>query len=139
MKAVLSIIDEHGRKYHGAAELSWSLTPPHLAQIARPPRLAQTGTLTSAYQFEPLSGIMHRVIQGGLPSSRCCSRSSPGGRAPADVPSEKVRSEWSKLTAHLGAFNRAHATRAKDHAWVDSPAHGTYRLGPLWREAFSHA
>ncbi len=54
----------------------------------------------------------------------------------AGVSAETVRSEWSKLTSHLGAFNRAHFTRAKDRAWVDSPGPGLYRLGPRWREAF---
>src|SRR5258708_40231363 len=58
------------------------------------------------------------------------------GADTADVSAETVRSEWSKLTSHLGAFNRAHFTRAKDRAWVDSPGSGLYRLGPRWREAF---
>lgn len=136
MKATLSIVDERGNTYVGTAELS------------------PVANLTGTNREGPKPVIGNADIDFGLPIrafARKYTSGSSGGAAKftmllafiakgsdaEDVSGERVRSEWGKLTAHLGAFNRAHATRAKDNAWVDSPAHGTYRLGPLWRGAFS--
>lgn len=49
------------------------------------------------------------------------------------VPLSEIESVWSKTTTSLGAYNRAHPTRAKDRDLVDSPNKGSYQLRPNWR------
>lgn len=139
MKASLSVIDEQGRRYYGTAELSLAPEAPAAAADGPKPTPGTDGGINFGL---PIRAFMRNYASGnsgGAAKFTMLLAFLAGGISTADVPSERVRSEWGRLTAHLGAFNRAHATRAKDHAWVDSPAHGTYRLGPLWREAFSQA
>jgi hypothetical protein len=136
VKATLSIVDDKGNKYRGYIDL----LP------------VQSISEDDKENVEP-GGAAHDEIAFGLPIRAFVSRYASGGSGgaakftillafltkgsvTADVSADALKSEWSRLTAHLGAFNRAHSTRAKDRAWVDSPAQGAYRLGPLWREAF---
>jgi hypothetical protein len=139
VKAALSITDEHGRRYYGTVELSMASDSPAAATDCPNPEPGTNGDINFGL---PIRAFMRNYASGrsgGAAKFTILLAFLAGGLSTADVPSERVRSEWGRLTAHLGAFNRAHATRAKDQAWVDSPAHGTYRLGPLWREAFSQA
>jgi hypothetical protein len=39
-----------------------------------------------------------------------------------------VKKYWNTMTALLGPFNLAYATRAKDQGWVDSKQRGSYTL-----------
>jgi hypothetical protein len=137
LKATLSIIDAHGNRYSGTAELSL------VGSSASTPAESPDPTFEGGGDFDfglPVRAFVRKHASGSSGGAAkfaiLLAFIAKGSRA-AEVPGEKIRSEWGKLTAHLGAFNRAHATRAKDNAWVDSPAHGTYRLGPLWRGAFS--
>lgn len=55
-----------------------------------------------------------------------------------DVELEKVRNEWSKMSAKnlLGKFNRFYPNEAKTQGWADSKAHGTYCLTNAWKEIY---
>ncbi|OGF64263.1 hypothetical protein A2661_00770 [Candidatus Giovannonibacteria bacterium RIFCSPHIGHO2_01_FULL_45_24] len=55
-----------------------------------------------------------------------------------DVELEKVRNEWSKMSAKnlLGKFNRFYPNEAKTQGWADSKAHGTYCLTNAWKEVY---
>lgn len=137
MKATLSIIDENGNRYHGTAELSLTAAPPQSGVEA-------PGTIhNTAEELEfglPIRAFVRKHAAGnsaGAAKFTVLLAFLAKGQINTDISAETIRAEWSKLTAHLGSFNRAHSTRAKDRAWVDSSAQGTYRLGPLWREAFN--
>jgi hypothetical protein len=56
------------------------------------------------------------------------------GKADQEVDLAQIAKQWSKMTAHLGKFNPAYTTRAKDEGWVDSPKQGQYKLLPKWTE-----
>lgn len=52
---------------------------------------------------------------------------------------EKLVSEWNRMKGVLGsAFNPAHATRAKENGWIDSPKKGVYALSTSWKEAIEN-
>lgn len=59
------------------------------------------------------------------------------GDLKAEASVSEIERQWSKMTRLLGQFNRAHATRAKDNAWVDSPKTGVYKLLDGWRGALA--
>lgn len=57
------------------------------------------------------------------------------GNTGVEVDSGEVQKAWNRATAFLGEYNRAHATRAKDYGWIDSPKHGVYKLRDSWVNA----
>ena len=135
MRATLSVIDGNGKRYYGDVELVPST-------IASPPEIpTTTEAISGTIEFSlPIRAFVKKYAagnSGGAAKFTVLLAFLVRGADELEIPAETIRTEWSRLTAHLGAFNRAHATRAKDRAWVDSPGQGTYRLGPLWREAFS--
>lgn len=137
MKATLSIIDENGNKYYGTAEL----LPASGAQQATGESEGISLPANGEIEFRlPIRAFVRKHAagnSGGAAKFTVLLAFLAKGATDVEITGEAVRDEWSRLTAHLGAFNRAHSTRAKDRGWVDSPAQGSYRLGPLWREAFA--
>ncbi len=137
MRATLSITDENGNTYEGNIELSLVGESPVLAEGTHDSIAAATGgpidfslpvrAFARTYASNNSSGAARLVVLLAYLAK---------GLDTADVSGDTIRAEWGRLTSHLGAFNRAHFTRAKDRAWIDSPGPGTYRLGPRWREAF---
>jgi hypothetical protein len=58
------------------------------------------------------------------------------GDLKTEIAISEIEGRWNRMTALMGGpFNGAHATRAKDHGWVDSPKHGVYKLLDGWRGA----
>ena len=60
------------------------------------------------------------------------------GGVGVDVELEKIRSEWSKMSAKnlLGKFNRFYPNEAKTQGWADSKAYGIYCLTNAWKEVY---
>jgi hypothetical protein len=51
---------------------------------------------------------------------------------------EQITTEWNRVKGVTGsAFNPAHATRAKEYGWIDSPKRSFYALSDTWKEAIS--
>ncbi|MFZ0981299.1 MAG: hypothetical protein WAN23_18000 [Candidatus Acidiferrales bacterium] len=59
------------------------------------------------------------------------------GKTNVPVPLATIQKAWDKMTLLVGKFNYAHANRAKDNGWVDSPKTGSYVLLSGWTEIFS--
>lgn len=59
------------------------------------------------------------------------------GRVDAAVEFTALTEAWNRATGHLGKFNPAHTTRAKDKGWVDSPKQGVYVLCEGWTEVLA--
>jgi hypothetical protein len=58
------------------------------------------------------------------------------GKPGAQISSDQIVAEWDRMTSILGGtFNHAHATRAKESGWIDSPKRGIYLLSSTWKEA----
>jgi hypothetical protein len=57
------------------------------------------------------------------------------GRAGTPVEVSCVQKLWARMSALMGgAYNPAHASRARDAGWIDSPKAGTVTLLDGWRE-----
>jgi hypothetical protein len=60
------------------------------------------------------------------------------GDEKGEVARSVIEQHWNKMTALMGGrFNPAHASRARDDGWVDTPKHGMYKLCTDWRRALS--
>lgn len=59
------------------------------------------------------------------------------GDTKKEVGMSAIQKQRGKMKGILGEWNTAHATRAKDQEWVDSPKHGTYSLLPNWKGAIN--
>ena len=137
MRAMLSITDENGNKYEGNIELLLVSDSPPLAEgTQKGPIGATSASIDFSLPVRAFARTYAASNSSGAARLVVLLAYIAKGSGGTNVPAETVRSEWSRLTAHLGAFNRAHFTRAKDRAWVDSTEPGIYRLGPRWREAF---
>jgi hypothetical protein len=135
MRATIIVRDENGVEYHGEVDLAVAGgSSPSSSQI---PVLNRTSELNLTL---PLRAFMKKYgtgKSGGAAKFTVLLAYIAQGREDVDVQSSEIERAWKRLTAHLGAFNRAHPTRAKDRGWVDSKQTGSYRLGPLWRQVFS--
>jgi hypothetical protein len=137
VRAMLSITDENGNRYEGNIELlpvSGSRLPAETTQ--KSPVEATSASIDFSLPVRAFARTYAASNSSGAARLVVLLAYLVKASGGTNVPAETVRSEWSKLTSHLGAFNRAHFTRAKDRAWVDSPGQGIYSLGPRWREAF---
>jgi hypothetical protein len=55
-----------------------------------------------------------------------------------EISGERIASTWNRMKQVLGgAYNAAHATRAKAEGWIDSPKRGHYALSASWKEAIA--
>jgi len=136
VKATLSIIDDSGNRYQGEVEMLLAASH-QLCKEAVPTARNASGQIEFGLPIRAFVRKHAAGKSGGAAKFTVLLAFLAKGAAGAKISSEMLQAEWGRLTAHLGAFNHAHATRAKDRAWVDSPGQGIYRLGPSWREAFN--
>jgi hypothetical protein len=137
MRAIVYVTDEAGKKYEGSVELS------PVSNAAVPSDQTDDETKESAQRLIDFTLPIRAFVRtyaatrsnGAAKCGVLLARLAKGDDS-VDVPAESLHSEWGRLTGHLGSFNRAHVTRAKDRAWIDSAGPRMYRLGPRWREAF---
>ena len=47
----------------------------------------------------------------------------------------EITQTWAKMKGVLGKYNGAHALRAKENGWVDSPKTAIYVLSSAWKDA----
>jgi hypothetical protein len=139
VKIRIVITDETGREYEGETEL----VPTGKRSGAKPPRQPPTtkarGALLELDFDLPLRPFLKAYSKGRSGSAKFTLLLAHFAKGKADVPVRKVELEqaWNRVTAHLGSFNPAHTTRARDRGWVDSPKKGEYVLRPNWVAALA--
>lgn len=58
------------------------------------------------------------------------------GDTKVEVAFKDIERQWNRMTQLMGGrFNSAHASRARDAGWVDSPKHGVYKILSGWEGA----
>lgn len=105
------------------------------AKPARQPGTTKAGKALTEIDFDlPLRPFLKAYSKGKSGSVKFTLLLAHFAKGKADVPVRKVDLEqaWNQVTAHLGRFNPAHTTRARDQGWVDSPKKGEYVLRPDW-------
>jgi hypothetical protein len=138
MKATILLVDDLGNQYRGVAELSPSGDAHHVSKQATVTLAVTAADLDFSLPVRAFLKKYAASSSSGAARFTILLARLTRGSGDVEIAHSDLETEWSKATAHLGSFNRAHPTRAKDRAWVDSTKHGSFRLGPHWREAFRH-
>jgi hypothetical protein len=136
MKAHIVITTDDGKKYEGDVDL---VDAGHTAKAVP----------TKKGKSAPVSHNTKQVDFGlnirNFVNTHASSMSGPErfallvayaakGKTDQEVDLAQIAKQWNKMTAHLGKFNPAYTTRAKDEGWVDSPKQGQYKLLSKWTE-----
>ena len=140
MKIRLELTDEAGRFYEGEVELTERPAPNRSSRATRSVAVAASKEPSGGPELnfdEPIRPFLKAFAKG---------RSGPAkftllvaylakGKIGVAIQKSEIERAWGKVTGHLGTFNPAYTTRAKDGGWVDSPKNGQYVLMPSWRDA----
>lgn len=131
--------DDDGNTWEKEFDLAKNASP--LKRSSRTASKAVRGKESSNVDFSlPLRPFMKRHAMGasGARKFAILVARMAKGDLKADVRFAEIEKQWNKMTQLMGGkFNGAHATRAKDQGWVDSPKHGMYRLIDGWRGALT--
>lgn len=86
-----------------------------------------------------MAAFMNRYAKGGSGAQKFAIMLAriTKGDTKLQVESKEIERQWKRMTRHLGEFNGAHGTRAKDAGWVDAPKRGFYVLLNDWKSALS--
>jgi hypothetical protein len=137
MKARIIITDDQGHTFEGSAEL------------VRVSRSAKTSRAVAKTRAAPRPATNLSFSLNALAFMKKYARSMSGsrkftlllahlvqGKTGQEIAGERIASAWNRMKSVLGgAYNGAHATRAKAEGWIDSPKWGHYALSSSWREA----
>ena len=139
MKARIIITDDQGHTFEGSAEL------------VRVSKSAKTSKAVAKTHVAPRSttklsfSLNSRAFMNKYAKSMSGSRKFTlllahlvRGNTGQEISGERIASTWNRMKSVLGgAYNAAHATRAKAEGWIDSPKWGHYALSESWKEVTS--
>jgi hypothetical protein len=142
MKAVIVISDEAGNTWeHELTLVSRRKVSKIGATRSRPTqRTPKAEKPRSLHQAEmdfslPVRPFIKRYAKGasGPRKFAILVARLASGNTKVEVPFKDIEKQWNRMTQLMGGrFNPAHASRAKDNGWVDSPKHGMYKLLTGW-------
>ena len=137
MEARISITTADGIVYEGTAVLS-SLDKASKDSSATRAVTTKVSPKLSGLQFTlPVRPFMKRYGAGMSGSKRLVLLVAHlvKGDVGSSVETSAVQKLWSKMSALMGgAYNPAHASRARDNGWIDSPKAGTLTLLSGWKD-----
>ena len=143
MKATIVFTDEDGNAWehelpliaHPRAGRATQVTKPTKAKRAAPKKSQQMTQLDFSLPVRPFIKRYARGASGPRKFAILVARLAKGD-AKAEVAFKDIEKQWNKMTQLMGGrFNSAHASRARDNGWVDSPKHGVYKLLGDWAGA----
>ena len=146
MKAVIILTDDDGNSWEG--ELTLDRRDDRAATRGRTGKDRAAVRAAKSGQVEQEK----RNIDFSLPPRPFIKRYAAGASGPkkfaillarmangdlkTEIAVSEIEKQWNKMKQPMsGSFNGAHATRAKDAGWVDSPKYGVYKLLGGWRGA----
>ncbi len=138
LRVHVAVTDGSGRVYEGDAELVvvHEQGANRADQSARLASRPATPTVDLTLPLRPFLKKYSRGRSGPSKFTLLLAHLAKGNVNVGIDYTELVRA-WNRATAHLGQFNPAHTTRAKDKGWVDSPKQGQYVLRPSWKQALA--
>ncbi len=102
------------------------------AEARKPPRSRQTAELDFSLPIRPFIKRYAKRVSGPRRFAILVAHLAKGD-VKAEIAFKDIEKQWNKMTQLMGGrFNPAHASRAKDNGWVDSPRHGVYKLLGGW-------
>ena len=101
-------------------------------EARKPPRSRQTAELDFSLPIRPFIKRYAKGVSGPRRFAILVAHLAKGD-VKAEIAFKDIEKQWNKMTQLMGGrFNPAHASRAKDNGWVDSPRHGVYKLLGGW-------
>jgi hypothetical protein len=137
MEARISITTADGIVYEGTAVLSSLDKVPKNSSATKAAAKRPSPSLNDLQFTLPVRPFMKRYGAGMSGSKRLALLVAHmvKGNVGSSVEIDEVQKLWSKMSALMGgAYNSAHASRARDNGWIDSPKSGTLTLLSGWKE-----
>jgi len=135
----IAVTDESGRVFEGEAELAL-VDQRAVKRSAKRTRTPKPSPTAATVELDlPLRPFLKKYARGksGPAKFTLLVAHLANGKVKSSIAFTDILRAWNGATAHLGKFNAAHTTRAKDKGWVDSPKQGQYVLRPSWTQALA--
>jgi hypothetical protein len=136
MKVHIEVTNDQGARFEGSAELvpisrsSKASKPVAKARAASGPAAKLSFSLNSLAFMNKYAKSMSGSRKFTLLLAHLAQ-----GKTGQEISGERITSTWNRMKGVLGgAYNAAHATRAKAEGWIDSPKRGHYALSDSWKE-----
>lgn len=147
MRAVIVFTDDQGQNWEfelKAAQANSKGTRANKKSRPRLPEATPEPATEKRTRVAPdfglsIAAFMNRYAKGGSGAQKFAillARLTKGDTK-LQVESKEIERQWKRMTRHLGEFNGAHGTRAKDAGWVDTPKRGFYVLLSDWKSTLS--
>jgi hypothetical protein len=138
MKARITITNDQGVTFEGTAELMRVSKSSKGAKAGKKMRAAAQPITTLSFSLNPRAFVNKyaKDMNGSRKFTLLLARLVQG-KPGKEISGEQIVSAWKRMKGVLGAYNTAHATRAKEQGWIDSPKKGVYALSSSWREVIS--
>ena len=147
MKAVIVITDDQGKTWEfelKPVQANSGGTRANKKRTTRTPQEKPEPPIEKRSRAAPdfglsIAALMNRYAKGGSGAQKFAillARITKGDTK-VQIESKEIERQWNRMTRHLGDFNGAHGTRAKDAGWVDTPKRGSYVLLSDWKNALS--
>jgi hypothetical protein len=137
MEARISITTTDGTVYEGTAVLTSPDKAPKASSATKATAKMASPKLNDLQFTLPIRPFMKKYGAGLSGSKRLVLLVAHlvKGDIESSVETSAVQKLWSKMSALMGgAYNPAHASRARDNGWIDSPKAGTLTLLSGWKE-----
>ena len=136
MKVHIAVTTDQGARFEGSTDL---VRISKLAPAPTPTAKAHKTSLPSAKLSFSLNSraFMNRYTRNmsGSRKFTLLLAHLAQGKTGTEISGEQITSTWNRMKSVLsGAYNPAHATRAKAEGWIDSPRRGYYVLSDSWKE-----
>jgi hypothetical protein len=140
LKVSIVVTDDKGNIFRGETELDSdrAVKPEHARAVHGQALKSVSGA--SVNFSSPIRAFMKRHARGmgGPQKFALLIAYMTKGDTDKQVRFADVKREWNRMKALLDCkFNPAHAIRAKEHEWVDSPKNGLYILLSGWKGIFN--
>ncbi|MEX0735386.1 MAG: hypothetical protein WDZ66_00830 [Steroidobacteraceae bacterium] len=140
MKVHISVVNDQGAKFEGSAELVRILKS---ARASKPVAKAHTAShsatkISFSLNSRAFMNKYAKTMSGSRKFTLLLAHLAQG-KIGKLVAGEQITSTWNRMKSVLGgAYNAAHATRAKAEGWIDSPKWAHYALAESWKEVIGN-
>lgn len=139
MKIHIAITADNGDKYEGNVQLVRVSGKGKAAKpvVSTPSVPSSSGKLSFSLNSRAFMN-KHAKGKSGSKKFTLLLAHAVGGKVGQEVAGKRLVADWNRMKGILGGtFNGAHATRAKDEGWIDSPRYGYYALASAWPDSAS--
>lgn len=137
MKVRITVTDDQNITFEGSAELVRVSKTAGASRAMAKTHVASRSTAKLSFSLNSLA-FMKKYAKGvsGSRKFTLLLAHLVEGKIGQEIAGERIASTWNRMKQVLGgAYNAAHATRAKAEGWIDSPKWGHYALSTSWKES----